>query len=223
MRGFDFCQSLCGVAFADAFSRYRDLVDFRPALDPMNDVAQHSPHDLGHARECEDIARLESRSLADGIGDQAGPVGDAGHASASGVELRVVIAFAQSLQRILALGDAQIKSRRDAVGGDVVMGRADTTGGENVGKTRAELRHGRRDRVGIIWQDSRLAHLHTERAKEFCDGGKIGVLRPPRQELVADKENADGYGMCICHGRGVPLVLSRRNRQLCLCQTAFCP
>ena len=88
------------------------------------------------------------------------------------------------------------KGLRDAFGGDVVVRRPDPAGGEDIGEFSAHLVDRRDDRLRDVRDDPRLAQPDADLVQPRGDIGKVRVLRPAREDLVADDEDT-GAGALI--------------------------
>ena len=80
----------------------------------------------------------------------------------------------------------------DGVGGDVVVGRPDATGGDHIVVTAAQVVQRGDDLVHGVGHHPGLGHVHAQHAQELRDVAQVGVLRPPREDLVADDQHCGG-------------------------------
>ncbi len=81
------------------------------------------------------------------------------------------------------------------------MGRADTAGGEHIVVFRAAGIQ-RVDDLGLdVSHDPRLAHLDAQKVQFAAQIGKIGVVGPARENLVADHQDRCCHAFRITHAR----------------------
>ena len=201
-------QRIGDLALAHAIGADGAGMDNSAALDAMRDIRQHAAHDGRHARHHEHIAELEAGRRRHGVEDQARPVGDARHAHAALVDLLAtrLVPGPQDGHRIGPHIDAAPESRRYGIRRDVVMRRADPARGEDVVVPRPQLVQCRNDGFVHVRHDAAFAHLDAERSEKLGDGPQVRILRPSRQDLVADEEDCRRHDL----GHGPRLRLLHR-------------
>src|SRR5258707_15241939 len=70
------------------------------------------------------------------------------------------------------------------------MGRPDTASGEHMVEAGADLVHGGNDRLRNVWDDAHLPDRNADFTKLRGNKLDVGVLGSPRQNLVANHQDA---------------------------------
>jgi hypothetical protein len=84
------------------------------------------------------------------------------------------------------------KSRRHSVSRDVVVRRPDAAGGDHVVVAAAQGVERGDDLLMHIRHGPRLGKVHAVHTQVLGDVAQISVLRPPRQDLIADYQHRGG-------------------------------
>jgi hypothetical protein len=124
--------------------------------------------------------------------NQLRAIGNPCHAQAGFVEVRAEALFeARDDLRVMVNGNA--KRLRHAVGGDVVMGWPDAASGKDVGVTLTERVQCVDNGVLFIGDHADFLEIDADIREVFGDEADVLVLGSPRQDFVADHQNAGGH------------------------------
>ena len=185
MRGEDIRDlSLCAIKLDGRRLHHRAGVELR------SDVVEHHLHDLGHARDHDDVLHSEARRDRDRVADQRRPVRDARHAQPRGRRLELALGEErmQQRERALVVTDADPQRLSNSIRRDVVMRGSDAAGGEEIGVAHAQLVHGPDDRVLLVGYDAHFLEADADARHVPGDVVDIPVGRTSGKDLVADHQ-----------------------------------
>ena len=149
-------------------------------------------HDHRYARHHEYVIHAEPLGTAGLVFDQGGTLRDSSHAQARCHDLGWCRSCLDPCGDVRMFDDGHVERFGNAVHRNVIVGRANSAGGKDVVVTTACRIDRADDVIDDVGDDASFPHLYTPAAQRQSDVVEVAIRRAPRQDFVADDQNACG-------------------------------
>ena len=193
MRFLGLAKEIGDVAFRSARAdRHGD--DRAAALELPRQRLKHARGDVGHTGKDVDIVNLDARSAGIRVAEELRAFGCPRHPQARiGEPARpIAVIILQDLPRLRVNHHGNTEGGCDRVHRDIVVRRTDAARREEVIVRRAQHIHCFSDPGPVVGNDADLGEPNPLLVQPDSDLADVLVLRPARQDLVADDEQRGG-------------------------------